>query len=90
MDGVQVNGRRTHVLVIVGGSGGPLQLVVVIRSSRSGGVDPVYWWCCAVFVDRSGGGKGCSHVALRRKWPRQASTTGSADERVVSQAEHGW
>ena len=72
--------RRTHLLVVVSGSGGPLQLVVVIRSSCGRGIDPVYCWCCSVFMDRSGGGDGCSHVALRRKWLRQASTTGSGGQ----------
>jgi len=71
--------RRTHLLVVVGSSGGRLQLVVVIRSSRGGGVDLVYCWCCSVFMDRSGGGDGCSRIALRQKWSRQALTTGSAE-----------
>jgi len=83
---------ENDLLVAIGGSGGPLQLVVVICSSCGGGVDLVYWQCYSVFMDQSGGGDGCSRVDVRWKWSRQASMTrtGGTDHRVVSEAEHGW
>ena len=56
----------------------------VIRSSCGGGVDRLLevLFCLHGSKSSSGGGDGCSRVAVRRKWSRQASTTrtGGADE----------